>query len=168
MSYPAAELNYWTAGIMNFPTGTLNITAKKADVCTSTPTNTTSGLCSFASCVDNPNINIGLANQGTAYVNGGTYYGGGQGLNNEVNGIMNIKNADIKSNAFGIWAGSETYTNTTTRICNCKFNAVYDDITFADGKVYYDSNTIFSNNTNTPVNHIYNNGTITQVTTCPF
>ena len=160
--------------IVNSSTGIINITANQANKCTSNASDTTSGLCVYAegnvNATDNArNVAVQNKSSGTININGGTYYGGSQGLNNnyssEPYGIINIKNAKIISDRGVV----NTYGG-TINICNCIFDNIrYNIYNYSTGTINY-NNVTFSNGTTTPVSgEIYNpTGTVTEVATCPI
>lgn len=160
--------------IVNSSTGIINITANQANKCTSNASDTTSGLCVYAegnvNATDNDrNVAVQNKSSGTININGGTYYGGSQGLNNnyssEPYGIINIKNAKIISDRGVV----NTYGG-TINICNCIFDNIrYNIYNYSTGTINY-NNVTFSNGTTTPVSgEIYNpTGTVTEVATCPI
>ena len=159
----------WKPAILNNSTGTINITASQANACTSNAEDTTSGLCIYAyantSATNNDrNGTIGNKSTGTVNINGGTYYGGAQGINNNGNtgaGTINVRNAYIISDR-GI---VNTYDG-VINICNVKFTTITNDIyNTSTGTINYSSDVVFNDGTNTP--NLYNpSGTVNSNYTC--
>lgn len=170
--YMVSYAKTWKPVIRTTSVGIVNINANQADNCTSNSEDTTSGLCVYAE--GNGSI---TSNEGNGAVqdssvgnsiniNGGTYYGGYQGITTRNGGIINVKNAIVISKK-SVLTNDDTGT---LNICNLKiylFNTlsnvdIYDLNNKQTGTINYDSSTIFTNGTNIPDNSmIYNpSGTI--------
>ncbi len=148
--YISSLAKTWAPAIRSNSTGTINIDAHEANQCTSNPEETTSGLCVYAEGDKNPNINTGngaLQNNGTGTVNinGGTFYGTHQGINN-VNGIINISNIS----AFSSWNAILNYGTGTINICNGKIdsNNNWDFSNPSTGIINYSANVTFATREN--------------------
>ena len=171
--YMTSLAEAWAPVIRN-STGNINIRANKANMCTSTANDTTSGLCVYAEGDrDWPNVtaNAAVANYGGEInIDGGTYFGGTQSINlaSTGTGINNIKNAQILSKKYAIVNNNN---NGVVNICNSTVQGEtgYDlsNQSGSTGTINYTSDVIFSSGTNTP-NQNNPNGTITQVNKCPF
>ena len=145
----------WHPAILNNGTGTINIKANQADNCTNNIEDTTSGLCVY---VPDGLGNGSLQNNkdGKVYVDGGTYYGDIQGINNGSGGIININNAYINSNMYAILNHSTGTINVCRSILNGNLKDFYNSST---GTINYSSDVIFTDGTNNP--NTYNpNGTV--------
>ncbi|MBP3461324.1 MAG: hypothetical protein J6K21_02830 [Bacilli bacterium] len=145
----------WHPAIYNSSSGIINIKGNIANKCTASVNDTTTGLCVYAegngdSSSSNGNGAVQNRSTGSININGGTYYGLNQGINNGTNGnLINIKNAKIISGYTGI-LNNDTGT---INICNSQIISSYpkDLINISTGIINYSSNVIFSNGTNVPV-----------------
>ena len=89
-------------------------------------------------------------------MDGGTIYGGQQGINNSSTGIFNVKNSEIKSGYWGIL----NYTTGTINICSSDINSNHADFyNTSTGVINYSPDVVFTNKTNTPIISV-NKGTI--------
>ena len=163
------------AAIYHDEDGTINITGARANACTRDPKNTTSGICvyaegtrDFTSTKSNGAINN--KNDGTININGGTYYGGYQGINNYRNGTINIKNATIISGNYGIVNGHSKSYDSIVNICSSTVNGGNIDIYNETKNALNYYNITFTNGTQTPTtNSIYNDkGTVNPLESCPI
>ena len=169
--YVTNMVESWKPAIYNYSTGTININANQANACTSTISDTTSGLCAYADgskeyTSNTANAPLQNGGAGVINVNGGTYYGGHQGANNNAAGTLNIKNAEIISSYRALLNAGVG----TINICNSSLNGSSRDIHNTSTGVITYSNITFSTGTTTPdSSKIYNpSGTLTQVSTCPI
>ncbi len=149
--YISSLAQEWKPVIINGSSGIINITANKANNCTNNFSDTTSGLCVYGEGDGTTNNTGNSAVQnytGVININGGTYYGGNQGVNNNSDGgITNIQNAYVISGKFGILNNSTG----TVNICNTIVNsAQYDLANSSTGYINYSSNVTFTNGTNNP------------------
>ncbi len=136
----------WFPAIWNNGTGTITITGHQANECTSDASETTSGLCV---CVGTNNGAVQNSSTGTININGGTYIGGSQGINNNATGMVNIRNAYITAHRAVL-----NNSGGIIRICNSNISGEIDlQNTGSGGKIgniYYSSNVIFTSGNNTP------------------
>lgn len=186
------------AVIVNSITGEINITAQKADQCTSNKADTTSGLCVYAG----DNIRRAILNyydsnytdsQSIINVNGGTYYGGYIAIDNAQLGTINIENAELSSGSATLrnWrAGKINVRNTKITAINNRTNygiqnnstgivkvcdttiesgtGGYDLINGNTGTISY-SNVTFSDGTKTLTKQSNaTGGTIEEINACPI
>ena len=153
--------------------GIMEVKANKANNCTSNPSDTTSGLCVYADGTkvynsDASNGAVRLGKKGKLVIDGGTYYAGYQGVNNNSTGLIQIKNAKIISG----YSGVLNHTTGEIDVCNTEIDIYANS---------YISTPQYIHNTSTGVVKYYNitninpsaiihnpNGTVTQVSECPF
>ena len=134
----------WKPAIFN-KNGTINIKANIANECTNDSTKTTSGLCVYAGEIENGAVQS-HSNQ-NINIDGGTYYGYGQSVNNSSTGVINVKNAELISESRGVWNNHIG----TVNLCNVKINSGnYDLRAYGNGLINYSANVIFTSGTNTP------------------
>ena len=155
--------------------GVINISAPLANACLKEPLATTTGLCVFAEGnkeYEHTEANGAVINKkdGTINIDGGTYYGGYQGIYNYNNGTINIKNAQIISGRYALVNGRSSSYNSTMTICSSTLNSGYRDIkqNTKAGLNYYD--VTFKDGTKTlDSNNIKNSaGSVTELDSCPF
>ena len=118
----------WRSAVLNTLSGKINIKGNKANNCTNDSEKTTSGICIFAEGNKNygdvksnngiQNISIGIVN-----VDGASIFGGHQSINNNANGIINIRNSDISG-------GVAVLNNDigVINICSSVLTSFYNDI----------------------------------------
>ena len=165
--YIKTESKAWAPAIYNSSTGTINITGKQANECTSNPSDTTSGLCIYSGAFDETDINNKSNgaiqnNKGTININGGTYYGAWQGINNNSTGIINITgNTKIISRRYIILnkTGTINICKMNSELNNIVDNVSGDLVINSTGTINYSTDVIFSSGTNIPKIH-QNYGTI--------
>ena len=164
--YISSLAQEWNPAIFNSSTGTINITASQADRCTANSSDTTSGLCVYAEGNKNYSENTSngaLQNYGgIVNIDGGTYYGGFQGLNNGTTGTLNIKNAKVISSRVALLNNSTG----TINVCSSNINGTSKDSANIKGTVNY-NNVTFSNGTTAPDSSKIT-GAITSSSTCPI
>ena len=102
--YISSYSQTWNPAIVNYYDNTLKINASVANKCTSNSRETTSGLCVYAEGVNDgdysSNTNNGAVqnhDNGELIINGGSYYGAHQGINNGGLGTTYISNAYVAS-----------------------------------------------------------------------
>ena len=155
--------------------GVINISSAPANACLKEPLSTTTGLCIYAEGdkdYEHTEANGAIINRkdGTINIDGGTYYGGYQGIYNYNNGTINIKNAQIISGRYGLVNGHSSGYNSTIIICSSTLNSGYRDIkqNTKTGLYYYDI-TFKDGSHNLDSSNIKNSaGSITKLDSCPF
>lgn len=121
------------------------IKADKADKCTNNYNDTKKGLCVYAEGNKDYTSNlsqIALANYtaSTVSIDGGTYFGGYIGIQNGSSGIINIKNAEVKS------VNRDIYNNSgKIYMCNSTLDPIeHGEIAGGDNSKYFYKNIIIN------------------------
>ena len=157
--YITSNAQEWKPALLN-GAGEININGKQADNCTNNYNDTKEGLCIYAEGDKNYQKNTangGIQNlSGFISLNGGTIYGGHQGVNNGGEGIFNINNSYINSSNGAVLNNATGSIN----ICNSKINSSRYDIYNMAGVINYSDSVMFTNGIDPVI--IKNEGTINK------
>ncbi len=130
--YISTLVNAWNPAIKNNSTGRIIITGSHANQCTNDSSDTTSGLCVYAegdkNATGSNTGNGALQNisSGTVEIDGGTYYGYTQGINNRTSGNLIIKNAIVSSTKTTILNQGADSTNGNLTVINTTISSLED------------------------------------------